>query len=73
MHFPHAPHQGLEAMSLEYRDPKGLVWHPYSVEFNSPEGTFAVEVWAISYDHALLQVEALRETATVKARIVEAV
>jgi hypothetical protein len=41
------------------------------VEFTSPEGTFAVEVWAISYEHALLQVEALRETATLKARIVE--
>jgi len=58
-------------VSLEYSDPKGLVWNPYSVEFTSPEGTFAVEVWAISYEHALLQVEALRETATLKARIVE--
>ncbi len=71
MHVPHAPHPDPEAVILEYRDPKGRVWHPYSVEFTSPEGTFAVEVWAISHDHALLQVEALRETATVKARIVE--
>lgn len=60
-------------MSLQYRDEKGRNWHPYSVEFSSPDGTFQVEVWAISHDHALLQVEALRETAVVTGQIVEVV
>lgn len=58
-------------MSLKYQDEQGRLWHPYSVEFISPDGKFMVEVWAISHDHALLQVEALRETATVKGQNVE--
>lgn len=59
-----------------YTDSAGRVWKPYSVEFRSPdsavgaaEGVFSVTIHAISDLHAVLQVEALRETAAVKGEL----
>jgi len=55
---------------LEWADPKGRKWHPYSVTFESPDGMFVCYLYAISADHAQLQLEALRETAEVQGRVV---
>lgn len=60
-----------------YTDPAGRVWRPYVVEFRSQdsavgaaEGVFSVTIHAVSDLHAVLQVEALRETATLKGELV---
>lgn len=47
----------------------GMPWHLYSVEFVSPDGRFEFYIYAISHDHAHLQVDAIRETAKVNGRI----
>lgn len=53
-----------------YTDPAGRQWHPYAVEFTSPEGTFLITLFAISDLHAQLQVDAMRETARVAGQVV---
>jgi hypothetical protein len=47
----------------------GMVWNLYSVEFVSPDGRFDFYIYAISDDHAQLQVDAIRETAKLNGRI----
>jgi len=54
-------------------DLQGRKWWPYSVKFTSPEGTFSVEIYAISDLHADLQVQALRETAVLDGQILETI
>lgn len=64
---------------MKYTDPSGRVWRPYSIEFTSPdssidgavEGHFSFMIWAISREHAQLQLEAIRETATVGNELIE--
>jgi len=56
-------------MKTKYTDPKGIVWYPYCVDFESPDGKFSVDLWAISDDHAQLQIQALKETAKLAYRI----
>jgi len=60
-----------------YTDPAGRQWHPYAVEFDSPDsahgspdGVFLVTLFAISDLHAQLQVDAMRETARVAGQVV---
>lgn len=50
-------------LPLEYVDLEGRKWHPYDVHFNSPDGTYSVYLYALSYEHAMLQLDALKETA----------
>jgi len=50
-------------------DAAGRVWHPYAVEFTSPDGVYLTTLWAISPYHAELQLEALKETGRVKGQI----
>lgn len=57
--LPHIP------MPLEYIDPQGRKWHPYGVEFDSPDGKFEIHLYAISRMHAEMQLEALKETGRV--------
>ena len=47
----------------------GMAWNLYSVEFVSPDGRFDFYIYAISDDHAQLQVDAIRETAKLNGRI----
>lgn len=46
-------------------DLQGRVWHPYEVKFHSPDGAYVVHLYAISEDHARLQLDALKETGYV--------
>lgn len=45
------------------------MWRPYSVEFDSPDGAYSVYLYAISWEHAALQLEALRETGRVAGEV----
>lgn len=56
-------------LPLTHVDAKGLVWKLFSVEFDSPEGTFSTYLYAISWEHAQLQLDALRETGRVFGEI----
>lgn len=56
---------------LRYVDNKGLEWGVYSISFDSPDGVFTAELWAISHEHAELQLQALKETGRVDGRIEE--
>ena len=55
---------------LECVDAAGRVWHPYEVQFDGPDGTYACHIYAISDDHAELQCHALRETARVTGQTI---
>lgn len=54
---------------LRHVDAKGLKWHPYSVDFESPDGKFSCYVYAISDDHAELQLQALKETGRIAGQV----
>lgn len=41
----------------------GVKYRLYAVDFESPDGKFSFDIYAISEEHALLQVDAIRETA----------
>lgn len=45
-------------------------WKPYSVSFESPEGQFSFHIYAISFDHAQLQIDAIRETAKLDGELI---
>ena len=57
--LPHIP------MPLEYIDLQGRKWHPYGVEFDSPDGKFGIHLYAITDMHAEMQLEALKENGRV--------
>lgn len=51
--------------ALEHVDEKGRTWNLYGVDFESPDGKYSVYLHAISFDHAELQLEALKETGKI--------
>lgn len=53
--------QGIP-MALVHVDEKRREWRPYAVDFESPEGGFSTYLYAISFEHAHLQLDALKET-----------
>jgi hypothetical protein len=48
----------------------GIEWNPYSIQFESPDGCFMFAIWAISQEHATLQLDSIRENAAVVGKIV---
>lgn len=58
-------------MKPSYTDAQGRKWKKYGCSFRSPDGEYLFHVWAISHEHALLQLQALKETATVDGEIME--
>lgn len=60
-------------MPLQWTDHKHRTWRPYAIEFDSPDGRYSVYIYAISFDHAHLQLEALKETGTVAGEVQGAV
>lgn len=57
----------------EFIDSRGYKWSPFAVEFDSPEGSFEFVIWAISHEHAELQLQAVRETGRVSGQIVRSI
>lgn len=59
-------------MHLETDDPHGrnIKWKLYSVSFQSPDGTFAFHIYAISDDHAQMQVDSIKENAKLDGLVV---
>ena len=57
---------------LRHMDAAGRIWHPYEVQFISPDGTYTSHLYAISDDHAQLQLEALKESGRIIGRTVGA-
>lgn len=53
-------------------DPHGrnMQWSMYAIEFDSPDGSFGFNIYAISDDHAELQLQAIKETARVAGKTV---
>ncbi|MFY2845598.1 hypothetical protein ACOTJF_28320 [Achromobacter ruhlandii] len=54
-----------------FKDAQGRVWHPYAVDFDSPDGTYSCHIYAISDDHAQLQLDALKETGRISGQTLE--
>lgn len=55
--------------TLEYKDAQGFVWHPYAVDFTSDEGKFSCHIYAISDEHAQLQLAAIKETGVIAGKV----
>jgi len=53
---------------LSVPDPHGrpMTWKLYSVSFDSPDGCYGFHIYAISDDHAALQLQAIKETARIE-------
>lgn len=62
--LPHIP------MPLECIDPQGRKWHPYGVEFDSPDGKFECVIYAVSDMHAELQLESLKENGRINGQTI---
>lgn len=58
---------------LSVPDPRGrpMTWNLYGVTFDSPDGRYGFHIYAISDEHAALQLEAIKETATLDGRILQ--
>jgi hypothetical protein len=48
----------------------GMAWHLFSVEFDTADGTFSTEIYALSAEHAAALILELRETARLGHQIV---
>lgn len=48
----------------------GREWHPYDIQFESPDGRYSVYLYAISEEHAHLQLDALKETGKVIGKVI---
>lgn len=57
---------------LMFKDAAERIWYPYEVQFTNPDGTYACHLYAISDDHARLQLEALKECGQIVGRIIGA-
>ena len=56
--------------SESHIDVNGYVWNQYTIEFDSPEGTFSFRIYAVSYEHAELLVESIKENARVNSTLI---
>ncbi len=56
---------------LTVPDPHGrpMTWKLYGVTFDSPDGRYGFHIYAISDEHAALQLQAIKETAVLDGRI----
>lgn len=59
------------ALQYEEKDPQGRKWHPYEVIFDTPEGEFGIHLYAISDEHARLQLQDLKETGRISGQTLE--
>lgn len=57
---------------LMFKDAADRTWYPYEVQFTSPDGIYACHIYAISDDHARLQLDALKESGQMVGRIIGA-
>jgi hypothetical protein len=46
-----------------------IKWMPYAIHFDTPEGTFQCSIHAISFEHAELMLQELKDTARVVGEI----
>jgi hypothetical protein len=58
---------------LSYTDHARRTWHPYAVEFESPDGVYSVHLYAVSAEHAHLQLEALKENGRISGHVIDVV
>ncbi len=47
----------------------GVEWRPFSVEFDTDEGTFTVELFAVDWAHAQMRLDDLKATARLVGEI----
>lgn len=57
---------------LRCRDAAGRIWRPYELQFTSPDGTYTCHLYAISDEHAELQLDALKESGRIIGRTIGA-
>lgn len=60
-----------EEFPLSMVDAQGRRWDRYSVDFQSDDGNFTVPIYALNYDHARMQLMALRRTATLRGQLID--
>lgn len=54
---------------MSYLDEASRRWDLYAIEFDSPDGTYTVTLYAISHEHAQLQLQSLKENGRVMGQI----
>lgn len=54
-----------QPVTIEGRD-----WYPYAIEFDSPDGSFALRLYALSREHAELLLLDLKQTGRIVGEIV---
>lgn len=56
---------------MKYTDRDGRIWSKFTCSFTSPDGKYCFELWALSHDHALMQLESLKENAVVDGELAD--
>ncbi len=50
---------------------RNMKWNLYAVDFDSPDGKYSFNIYAISDEHAQMQVDAIKETASLAGQIAQ--
>lgn len=62
-------HWALKMQVMSYLDEANRRLDLYSIEFESPDGVYSVGLYAISSEHAQMQLQALKETGKVLGQV----
>lgn len=57
-------------LPYSFTDAQGRVWHPYAIEYDTPDGAFSTYIYAISDEHAQMMCADLRESARVTGQVI---
>ncbi len=49
---------------------EGRTWHLFAIDFDGPDGEFSVYIRALSFEHAELMLQDLKETGAVSGRVI---
>ena len=48
----------------------GREWHLFTVDYQTADGNFATYIYALSFEHAVMMLDELKQTARVAAQVV---
>lgn len=51
-----------------HTDSKGRIWNRYLCSWTGPDGQYSFDIYAVSDEHAQIQLQDLKETAKVDGR-----
>jgi hypothetical protein len=47
----------------------GVQWRPFTIEFETQEGAFHTQIYAVNWEHAVERLEELKQTAFIMGEV----